>query len=112
MIYIDSECKCHTANPDGSFREVETNFFDGKCSAYIEGYRFVPAGETWTRPDGVVFRGEMIAPWKDWRELDDAQRGYEQEQLAALTVENEELVAGMAYMVDDVYQSDMEMMGL
>ena len=112
LIYIDSDFKCHASDPDGAYVAVETTAFDGKCAAYIEGYRFVPAGAEWTRPDGVVFRGEMIAPWKDWRELDEAQRDYEREQLAALTVENEALVADMAQMVDDVYQSDMEMMGL
>ena len=62
---------------------METSAFDGKCAPYIEGYRFVPAGATWTRKDGVVFQGEMISPWKDWRELDAAQRAYEREQLAA-----------------------------
>lgn len=87
MIYIDSECKCHTTNPDGSLREVETNFFDGKCDAFVEGYRFIPAGESWTRPDGVVFTGEMIAPWKNWLELDSAQREYEREQYAAMAAE-------------------------
>ena len=111
-IYIDSDFKCHAYNPDGTYTAVETTAFDGKCAGYIEGYRFVPAGATWTRPDGVVFQGEMVAPWKDWQELDAAQRGYEREQLAALTAENEALVADMAQMVDDVYQSDMEMMGL
>ena len=111
-IYIDNDFKCHTSDPEGTYTAVETTAFDGKCDAYIEGYRFLPESETWTRPDGVVFSGEMIAPWKDWRELDAAQRAYEREQLAALTVENEALVADMAQMVDDVYQSDMEMMGL
>ena len=82
-IYIDSDFKCHTSNPDGTLTAVETDFFDGKCAAYIEGYRFVPAGSVWTRPDGVVFPGEMVAPWKDWRQLDDAQRDYEREQLVA-----------------------------
>lgn len=81
-IYIDSEFKCHTSNPDGTFREVETDFADGKCDAFIEGYRFVPAGETWVRSDGKVFRGEMIAPWRDYNELDTAQREYERERLA------------------------------
>lgn len=109
-IYIDNDYKCHTSDPDSTLTAVETDFFDGKCVAYIEGYRFIPAGENWTRPDGVVFRGEMIAPWKDWRELDAAQRAYEREQLAALQAENETLIADMAQMVDEVYQSDMEMM--
>lgn len=80
-IYIDSDFKCHASNPDDIYTAVETDFFDGKCAAYIEGYRFVPAGENWTRPDGIVFQGEMIAPWKDWRELDEAQREYERELL-------------------------------
>ena len=87
MIYIDSEYKCHTSNPDGLYTAVETDFFDGKCDAYIEGYRFVPAGESWTRPDGVSFNGKMIAPWKDWLELDSAQREYEREQYAAMAAE-------------------------
>ena len=83
MIYIDSDFKCHTANPDGMYTAVETDAFDGKCPAYIEGYRYVPPGERWVREDGVAFRGEMIAPWKPWEELDAAQRDYEREQLAA-----------------------------
>lgn len=59
---------------------VTTDVFDGKCDAYIEGYRFVPAGETWTREDGEVFEGCMVAPWVDWATLDAAQREYEREQ--------------------------------
>ena len=81
-IYLDSEYHCHTTNPDGIFREVETDFFNGKCTAFIEGYRFVPDGESWTRSDGVVFTGEMIAPWKDYSELDNAQREYERALIA------------------------------
>lgn len=111
MIYIDNDYKCHVTD-DGTMTSVETNFFDGKCDAYIEGYRFVPAGESWTRPDGAVFHGEMIAPWRDWLELDAAQRGYEREQLATLQAENEALVSDMAQMVEEIYQSDTEMMGL
>ena len=86
-IYIDADFKCHTTNLDGAFQEVETDFFDGKCPAYIEGYRFIPAGSAWTRPDGVTFAGEMIAPWRDWRTLDAAQRAYEREQYAAMSAE-------------------------
>lgn len=82
-IYIDSEFKCHTA-PGSGYTSVETDAFDGKCDAYIEGYRFIPSGQTWTRADGVVFAGEMIAPWKPWAELDAAQREHEREQYAAL----------------------------
>ena len=67
-IYIDSDYKCHTSN-DGSMREIETNFFDGKCEAFISGYRFVPHGETWNG-----FRGEMVAPWKPYEELSEIQK--------------------------------------
>lgn len=85
-IYIDSDYKCHITD-DGTMTAVETDFFDGKCAAYIEGYRFVPSGAEWTRSDGVVFRGEMIAPWKPWQELDAAQRAYEQQQMADMAAE-------------------------
>lgn len=88
-IYIDADYKCHTATADG-LTAVETDYFDGKCPAYIEGYRFVPAGQTWTRPDGVVFQGEMVCPWKPWWELDSAQRAYEQEQMESLSAQNAE----------------------
>ena len=80
-IYLDSDFMCHVTN-DGTRKSVETDFFDGKCDTFVEGYRFVPEGETWTRADGVVFHGEMIAPWKDYEELDDAQREYEKQLLA------------------------------
>lgn len=75
-IFIDDDCRCHVTN-DGTMQAIETEFFDGKCTEYIEGFRFVPAGSTWTREDGTVFEGEMIAPWKPWAELDAAQRKYE-----------------------------------
>lgn len=65
---------------------VETDFFDGKCATFVEGYLFIPAGASWTRADGVVFHGEMIAPWKPYDELDIAQRAYEEEQLKALRI--------------------------
>ena len=76
-IYIDGDYKCHTSPGDG-LAAVETDAFDGKCSRYIRGYRFVPAGQTWTREDGVVFAGEMIAPAEDSRILEAAQAAYEE----------------------------------
>ncbi len=80
-IYIDSDFKCHTTDDD-TMTSVETDFFDGKCNAFIEGYRFIPSGETWTRSDGHVFTGEMITAWKPYDELDAAQREYERQLLA------------------------------
>lgn len=84
-IYIDAEFRCHTEN-DGTMTAVETDFFDGKCAEFIEGYRFVPTGESWTRSDGAVFTGEMIAPWKPYSELDAAQRAYERELAQAARI--------------------------
>ena len=81
-IYIDSAFKCHVANETGTYTPIETKRFDGMCDTYIEGYRFVPAGESWTREDGEVFTGEMVAPWKDYSELDASQREHERQLLA------------------------------
>lgn len=78
-IYIDENFKCYTTTDEGR-REFDVQFFDGKCSAFIEGYRYVPAGETWTRVDGVTFAGEMTSPWKDYNALAAAQEAYEQAQ--------------------------------
>lgn len=75
-IYIDENFKCYAAN-DGTMREIETEFFDGKCKSLIEGYRFVPSGETWIRDDGDVFQGEMITPFVDSRILGAYQKQYE-----------------------------------
>ena len=95
IVYVDSEYKCHVTSGEGR-TQVETDTFDGKCDAYIEGYRFVPSGQTWTRTDGVVFTGEMIAPWKPWAELDAAQRKYEREQYQALISQNAEYEAALS----------------
>lgn len=83
-IYINPNTfECHTTNPDGTFLEVETDFFDGKCQTFIEGYRFVPDGESWTRSDGTVFHGEMIAPFKPYDQLAAAQAQYEADMAEA-----------------------------
>lgn len=63
-IYIDTAYRCHVKD-GGGMNAAETDFFDGKCDALIECYRFVPEGAAWTREDGAVFIGEMIAPHKD-----------------------------------------------
>lgn len=110
MIYINTDFKCHTVAGDG-MTAVETTAFDGKCAAYIEGYRFVPAGKTWTAADGTVYSGEMITPWKPWAELDAVQREYEREQVQSLTAQNAELLDAMAQMVEEVYESDLDAIG-
>ncbi len=98
-IYINNDYKCHTSPGDG-LTAVETKAFDGKCGRYIEGYRLVPAGETWTREDGQVFHGEMVAPWRDYAILSEFQEVAQEEQ--------DKATAEMAALVEEVYNSDME----
>ena len=81
-IYIDNDFKCHTTAAENR-REIETDVFEGKCSAYIKGYRFVPAGETWVRNDGEVFKGETLSPWRDLTLLEEFQAQYEAQIAAA-----------------------------
>jgi hypothetical protein len=80
-IYIDTEFKCHIVD-DGTMTAVQTDFFDGKCDEYVEGYRFIPEGAVWVRPDGAVFQGEMIAAWRPFEELERAQVAHERQLLA------------------------------
>lgn len=101
-IYLNSDFVCHLENADGR-QAVETDIFDGKEKAYIEGYRFIPEGQTWMRADGVVFRGVMIAPAKDYnRIMVDVAIGYlPDEQAENVTVLFEEWTVGVAYAVGD-----------
>lgn len=69
-IYIDSNYRCHPVN-DGTMNAVETDFFDGKCDTFVEGYCYD------TR-NGYV----QIYPVKPFSELDAAQREYERKQMA------------------------------
>ena len=68
-IYIDSDYRCHVTN-DGTMTAVETDFFDGKCDTFVEGYCYD------TR-NGYV----QIYPVKPFSELDAAQREYERKLL-------------------------------
>lgn len=76
-IYIDIDFKCHVTD-GGGMTPIETDAFDGKCNRYIEGFRFVPAGETWTRKDGVAFQGQMISPHTDYAILAAYQEQYKE----------------------------------
>ena len=73
-IYIDNDYKCYVSAADGR-RAVETDEFNGKCAEWIESFRLVPEGETWTRGDGEVFTN-MVSPWKDLGEAYAAQTAY------------------------------------
>ena len=98
-IYIDNDYKCHV-NDDGAMRAVETDFFDSRCSEFVEGYRYVPAGGTWTRADGQTFTGEMITPWRDYSSLAAIQAAVDRtqaqadEEIGILLDTIEELIVG------------------
>ena len=64
-IYIDSNYKCHISN-DGNLSAVETDFFDDKCDAFVEGFCYDTS-------NGYV----QIYSWRPLAELDAAQREYE-----------------------------------
>lgn len=69
-IFIDSEHKCHITN-DGTMTAVETDFFDGMCDIYVEGFCYE-----------IRENSTAIYAWKPYSELDAAQRQYELAQLA------------------------------
>lgn len=67
-VYIDSEYRCHT-KPGPDLTEVETEFFNGKCSEFIEGYKLIPQEN-----------GEYVFPYKPYEVLEAFQNKYEQMQ--------------------------------
>lgn len=85
-IFIDNECKCHASNPNGNYTGIEAPpEFEGKCAAYIEGFRVKPEGHTFVREDGKVFgpNGYSVSPWRDLALLDEFQAQYEAQLAAA-----------------------------
>ena len=77
-IYLNKDFQCFTSENGETVQFVETSAFDGKCKAYIEGFRFVPAGQHWIREDGKRFDGEMVSPFKDYIYLETVQSLYEE----------------------------------
>lgn len=81
LVYLDKDFKCHVTD-DGTMTAYETNFFDGKCPQFIEGYRLVPRGEAWVREDGKAFEGLYIEAWADYPTLLSIQAEYDAAELA------------------------------
>ena len=92
-IYIDNDYKCYISVADGR-RAIETDAFNGKCPEWIESFRFVPEGETWTRGDGEVFTN-MVSPWKDLGEAYAAQAAYVEQQLSTVQAQAEDMQAAL-----------------
>lgn len=73
-IFIDSNNCCHRKN-DGTMASIDTAFFYGKCDAFVEGYKCEVSGDY-----------AMFYPWKNYEELDAAQREYERELAQAARI--------------------------
>ena len=67
-IYVDVENHCHVTGGE-DLKTVETDYFDGKCDEYVEGYFY-------DVENGILY------PWQPFDQLEDAQREYEQNQIA------------------------------
>lgn len=102
-IYLDTDYCCHLTD-GGGMRQIETDVFDGKCAEYIEGYRFVPFGESWTRPDGVVFKGQAMLLIEDnYALLQRFQAQHEADEAAHL--------AELGALIEEIYSEDLEVIG-
>lgn len=86
MYYIDEDYRLYV-QPRPGLTAVELPEMEGKCRAYIEGYRYVPEGRVWIREDGTAFNGAMLSPATDYAALEMAQGAYEE----ALSRQAEEL---------------------
>jgi len=82
-IYIDKSYRCHTKSGGGR-RAVDTSVFDGRVNEVIEGYCYIPVGETFELENGEVMTGECMFPFAEYSILDNIQRTNEQEALALL----------------------------
>lgn len=87
-IYIDSDYKCHV-NDDGTRRAVETDFFDGRCAEFVEGYKYDDS-------KGYV----SIYPWEKYSGLAAIQSAVDRtqaqadEEIGVLLDTIEELIIG------------------
>lgn len=97
IIYVDptNGYKVSAAPALGRIAAEDT-FFDNKCSDLIESYRYVLAGATWAREDGVAFAGPMVAPWRDIRRYGGEQQRYLLDQLTAARAESADMQAALA----------------
>lgn len=83
MISIDSMNICHISEDEG----YEIPELEGKCKAYIEGFKYIPAG---TEYKGRLYRGSALFPYVNVETLESAQAEYER-----LTAMYEDACAGL-----------------
>lgn len=93
-IYLDSAFMCHATN-DGTMAEIQTEAFDNLCNNALELMRFVPQGETWTRPDGRMIHGEFIQA-TDSAKIDAYQRQWMEDQAQMSDMQNALEILGVS----------------
>lgn len=70
-VDIDNDFKCYTSNA-GAMREIDLEFFDGKCKAFIEGFCCIPSTDAAGNEIYKVFA------WREFSLLEEFQRQYEE----------------------------------
>lgn len=70
-VDIDNDFKCYTSNAD-TMREIDLEFFDGKCKAFIEGFCCIPTTDASGNEIYTVFA------WRYYALLEEFQRQYEE----------------------------------
>ena len=55
-VYLDSIIfECHNKQKTDTTRiSYETNFFNGKCNAFIKDYHYIPVGKNWVRSNAAL----------------------------------------------------------
>ena len=70
-VDIDNDFKCYTSNA-GTMREIDLEFFDGKCKAFIEGFCCIPSTDAAGNEICTVFAR------REYALLEEFQRQYEE----------------------------------
>ena len=103
-IYLDLNFLCYLENAQGR-TAVQTDVFDGCCDSLIEGYRYIPAGESWTNGDGTVFHGEMLSPAVSYESIRPKQEQYEEDLTNMMPLED------VAALIEIIYENDLGVIG-
>ena len=103
-VYLDLEFRCHVTNAPGR-TAYETEDFEGCCDAFIEGFRLIPEGESWTKPDGMVLQGEMTIPAVPFDALLQRQAQYEEDCMNMMSLRE------VSDLIEIIYANDLEVIG-
>ena len=70
-VDIDNDFKCYTSNA-GTMREIDLEFFNGKCKAFVEGFCCIPS------TDAAGNEICTVVAWREYALLEEFQRQYEE----------------------------------